>query len=227
MNNVIAIDGPSAAGKSTVARGVAQVMGYLYVDSGALYRIVTWQCLAHGIDTADPEAVARFAETLDVERVVEEGAVAYRIAGQAPGEAIRLPEINRHVSPVATVPAVRDRVTAWLREMRELGSLVVEGRDIGSVVFPDTPARFYLNASAAERARRRHSEEQEKGIRESRDEVLASLMNRDRIDSGRKAAPLKVADGAMVVDTTPLGIREVIETILDHLPASFVTAPAG
>ncbi len=226
MNEVIAIDGPSAAGKSTVARGVAQIMGYLYVDSGALYRIVTWQCLAQGVDTADAEAVARFAESLVVEQTVRNGAVEFAVNGVPPGEAIRMPEINQHVSPVATVPGVRDRVTAWLRGMRQLGPLVVEGRDIGSVVFPDTQASFYLDASATERARRRHSEEQDKGIQESREEVLASLMNRDRIDSGRKAAPLKVADGAMVVDTTPLSIREVIESILDHLPAEFRTIAA-
>lgn len=218
MNRVIAIDGPSGAGKSTVARALGRLLGFLYVDSGALYRIATWQALRQGVDTSDETALARFVSGLKVDFEQFDGSVAYRVAGDAPGDAIRSPEINRHVSPVSKVPEVRSRVTAWLRSMRSLGDLVVEGRDIGSVVFPDTPARFYLDADPAERARRRHLEELGKGLDQGKDAVLASLLNRDRIDSSRSTAPLRIADGAVVIDSTTLGIDAVIAAILDRLP---------
>jgi cytidylate kinase len=123
---------------------------------------------------------------------------------------------------VSKVPEVRKVVTDWLRSMRSIGDIVVEGRDIGSVVFPDSPARFYLNASAEARARRRHLEEVQKGI-STQDEaaVKASLLNRDKIDSSRKTAPLKVADGAVVIDSTDLTIDEVLAAILENLPAEY------
>ena len=157
-----------------------------------------------------------------VEFVPRDGKVAYLFEGKEPGEAIRTAEINANVSPVSKVPEVRKVVTDWLRSMRSIGDIVVEGRDIGSVVFPDSPARFYLNASAEARARRRHLEEVQKGI-STQDEaaVKASLLNRDKIDSSRKTAPLKVADGAIVIDSTDLTIDEVLAAILENLPAEY------
>ena len=223
MNRVVAIDGPSGAGKSTVARFIGKKLGFLHVDSGALYRIMTWQALEQGINTADEAALTAFAPKVNVEFAVRDGAVAYTVNGIAPGDRIRTPEINQHASPVAKVPAVRTRVTNWLRDMRKFGDLVVEGRDIGSVVFPESPARFYIDASPEERARRRHAEEQQKGIStQSADAVKASLLNRDRIDSTRKTAPLKIADGALVLDTTNLSIEEVVQTVVQHLPPDWL-----
>jgi len=222
MSKVIAIDGPSGAGKSSVSKRVGQQLGFLHVDSGALYRIMTWQCLLNGIDTANPEAVADFAQTVDVDCVPRDGAIAYFVKGQAPGDAIRTPEINRHASPVATVKAVRDRVTAWLRDMTRFGNLIVEGRDITTAVFPESPARFYLVASAEARAERRRKEEVEKGIaNQSAEEVKRSLLARDAIDSTRKHAPLRKADGALEIDSTALTLDEVVQTVLDALPADW------
>jgi cytidylate kinase len=222
MNRVIAIDGPSGSGKSTVARCLGLKLGFLHVDSGALYRIMTWQALLHRIDTASEAALTAFAPHVTVEFAVRDGAVIYRVLGEEPGDCLRTPEINQHASPVAKAPAVRSRVTSWLRDLRTLGDLVVEGRDIGSVVFPDTPARFYLDAAPEERARRRHQEERQKGIAvQSPEAVLTSLLNRDRIDSSRATAPLKIADGAMVLDTTTLSIEEVVQTVYHHLPADW------
>ena len=219
MNRVIAIDGPSGAGKSTIARCLGRKLGFLHVDSGALYRIMTWQALEHRIDTHSEAAMTAFAPTIPVEFAVRDGAVVYTVQGAEPGDRIRTAEINQHASPVAKVPAVRTRVTNWLRDLRRFGDLVVEGRDIGSVVFPDSPARFYIDADPAERARRRHLEEQQKGIAtQGADAVLASLLNRDRIDSSRAMAPLKVADGAIVLDTTKLSIEEVVQTVYASLP---------
>ena len=219
MSRVIAIDGPSGAGKSTVARCLGRKLGFLHVDSGALYRIMTWQALEHRIDTHSEAALTAFAPQVAVDFSVRDGAVVYSVRGVEPGDRIRSPEINQHASPVAKVPAIRTRVTNWLRDLRQFGDLVVEGRDIGSVVFPDSPARFYIDADPAERARRRHAEEQQKGIAtQGADAVLASLLNRDRIDSSRAVAPLKIADGAMVLDTTALSIEQVVQTVYNSLP---------
>lgn len=222
MSRVIAIDGPSGAGKSSVSRLVGRRLGFLHVDSGALYRIMTWQCLANGVDTSDPAAVAAFAATVAVECRPERGAIAYYVKGEAPGNRIRTPEINAHASAVATVREVRERITAILRGMSALGDLVVEGRDITTAVFPDSPARFYLTASAEARAARRRKEEVEKGIaNQSAEAVKASLLARDRIDSTRKCAPLRKADGAVEIDSSELTLDQVVEAVLAALPAEW------
>ena len=219
MNRVIAIDGPAGAGKSSVSRRVGTLLGFLHVDSGALYRVMTWQALLAGVDTDDEAALAAFAPTVNVDFSVRAGAVVYTVQGVEPGQAIRTPEINRHASPVAKAPAVRQRVTDWLRGLRSLGDLIVEGRDIGTVVFPETPARFYLDAPPEERARRRHLEEVQKGMAEqTQAAVMASIVNRDHIDSTRAVAPLRVAEGALVIDTTSMSFDEVVQTVLDRLP---------
>ena len=219
MGKVIAIDGPSGSGKSSTSKRVGAKLGFLHVDSGALYRIMTWQCLEQGVDTSNPEAVAAFASTVEIECRPENGAIAYYVKGEVPGDRIRTPEINAHASPVATVKAVRDRITAILRGMTQYGDLVVEGRDITTAVFPDSPARFYLTASAEARALRRQKEEVEKGIaNQSAEAVKASLLARDQIDSTRKYAPLKKADGALEIDSSNLTLDQVVETVLNALP---------
>jgi cytidylate kinase len=216
---VIAIDGPSGAGKSSVSRAVGKRLGFLHVDSGALYRIMTWQCLEKGVDTSDPAAVAACAQQVEIECRAEDGGIAYFVGGEAPGNRIRTPEINAHASPVATVKEVRDRITALLRDLTRFGDLIVEGRDITTAVFPDSPARFYLTASAEARARRRQKEEVEKGIaNQSAEAVKASLLARDAIDSTRKYAPLKKADGALEIDSSDLTLEQVVETVLAALP---------
>lgn len=222
MSKVIAIDGPSGAGKSSVSRIVARTLGFLHVDSGALYRIMTWRCLAAGVDTSDPSAVAAFARTVDIECRPEDGAIVYYVAGEQPGDRIRTPEINAHASQVATVKEVRERVTAILKGMTAQGDLVVEGRDITTAVFPDSPARFYLTASAEARARRRRKEEVDKGIAEqSEEQVKASLLARDAIDSTRKYAPLKKADGAIEIDSSDLTLEQVVDIVLEKVNEAF------
>ena len=227
MANVIAIDGPSGAGKSSVSKIVGSKLGYLHVDSGALYRIMTWQCLENGVDTSNPEAVAEFAAKVEIECRPERGAIAYYVKGEAPGNRIRTPEINAHASPVATVREVRSRITAILRGMTAHGNLVVEGRDITTAVFPDSPARFYLTASPEARALRRQKEEVEKGIaNQSAEDVKASLLARDKIDSTRKFAPLRKADGAVEIDSTFLTLDQVVESVMAALPPEWLRAGA-
>ena len=219
MIKVIAIDGPSGAGKSSVSRIVGERLGFLHVDSGALYRIMTWQCLVRGVDTDDPSAVAAEAGKIDIECRPEGGAIAYYVGGEAPGNRIRTPDINAHASKVATVKEVRDKVTALLRGMTAHGDLIIEGRDITTAVFPDSPARFYLTASAEARARRRQKEEVEKGIaNQSAESVKASLLARDAIDSTRKYAPLRKADGALEIDSSDMTLEQVVETVIAALP---------
>ena len=219
MARVIAIDGPSGAGKSSASRRVGAKLGFLHVDSGALYRIMTWRCLEEGVDTSNPEAVAACAGRTEIECRPEGAGIAYYVGGEAPGNRIRTPEINAHASPVATVKAVRDKITELLRGLVRFGDLVVEGRDITTAVFPGSPARFYLTASAEARAARRRKEEVEKGIAsQSTEAVKASLLARDRIDSTRKYAPLMKADGVREIDSTEMTLDEVVDAILAALP---------
>ena len=216
---VIAIDGPSGAGKSSVSRAVGERLGFLHVDSGALYRIVTWQCLEQGVDTSDPAAVAKLAAGLKIDFSAEAGHIVYTVGGIRPDKELREPRINAHASPVATVPEVRAKITAELRALTRFGNLIIEGRDITTAVFPDTPARFYLEADPAVRAQRRQLEEVQKGVaNQSVEEVKASLLARDKIDSSRACAPLRKADGVIAIDSTYLTLEQVIDTVIAALP---------
>ena len=225
MSKVIAIDGPSGAGKSSVSRIVGERLGFLHVDSGALYRIITWQCVENGIDTSNPADVAGFLGHVKIECVPEGGCVRFLVHGEDPGDRIRTPAVNAHASAVATVKAVRDSVTAILRSLPSFGDLVVEGRDITTAVFPDTPARFYLTASADVRASRRQKEEVEKGIAmQTAEAVRESLLARDRIDSSRKYAPLRKADGAVEIDSSDLTLGQVVDSVIASLPPKWRSA---
>ena len=227
MSRVIAVDGPSGAGKSSVSREVAKRLGFIHVDSGALYRIATLKCLSAGVDTKDQAAIAAFASSLPggfAGYRVEDGRVKWLVDGADPGEAIRTPEINANASLVAATPEVRASITALLRSLSSLGDIIVEGRDITTAVFPDTPARFYLTASAEVRAARRRKEQVEKGISsESAEAVKASLLARDKIDSTRKCAPLAKADGVLEIDSSDMSFEAVVEAVLSALPEGWAS----
>ncbi|MDA0321275.1 MAG: (d)CMP kinase [Verrucomicrobia bacterium] len=214
MSRVIAIDGPSASGKSTVARRVAAELGRLYVDSGALYRAVTWRAMEHGVEEGDIEGVIKSLHEMEVLFRVDAGAVCFTVDGRDPGLALRTETLNRRVSEVAATPAVRDQVVAWLRDMLPFGGLVMEGRDIGSVVFPDAEKKIFLDADPEERARRRHAEYEGRDEASTIGNVQSSLTLRDLKDTQRKMAPLVVAEGAEILDTTSRGIDAVVEAIL-------------
>jgi len=213
-NVVIAVDGPAASGKSTVSKGVASRLGYLYVDSGALYRVVTWFAAGRRVDVSDSDRLLGCMNEMGVDFFVRHGSVCFVVDGVEPGDELRTGQIDANVSPVAAIAGVRTKVGEWLRSMTDLGSLVVEGRDIGTVVFPDAQFKFYLDASADERARRRHSE---RGAAEGASlcKVSESLMRRDDIDSGRKVAPLRMAEGAIVIDSTAMSVDEVIAFVVE------------
>ncbi|MEI8140308.1 MAG: (d)CMP kinase [bacterium] len=217
LNKVIAIDGPSASGKSTVARKVGTRLGYQYVDSGALYRGLAWKAVESGCEPSDSVAVVAAMKRMAFDFFVENGAVRYRIDGYEPREEIRAEKVNETVSFVAAIPEIRAQVTQWLQGMIRFGNLVMEGRDIGTVVFPDAAAKFYLDASPEERARRRHAELNPERVSSNVGQVMVSLTTRDKRDSGRKTAPLKLAEDAQVVDTTGLSIDQVVEEIVQRL----------
>lgn len=212
--NVVAIDGPAASGKSTVARRVAGTLKRVYVDSGALYRGVTWMALRRGVQIDDPAAVVTMALSLSPDFQLKDGAVRFTLDGEDPGDGIRVQDVNDNVSRVAALPEVRELVTGWLRDMVRFGDLVMEGRDIGTAVFRDARWKFYLDASPSERARRRVAESPRREPVDA-DTVSRSLLRRDAVDSGRKAAPLRKADGAHVLDTTGMTIDDVVSAVLE------------
>lgn len=215
--DLVAIDGPAASGKSTVSRRVAAAMNSLYVDSGALYRAVTWRAMKHGVEEGDREGLLASLHEMQLEFFVRDGAVCFLVDGSDPGVEIRTESVNRRVSEVAATPQVRECVVDWLRGMDRFGNLVVEGRDIGSVVFPAAPHKFYLDADPEERARRRHREFVERNETSNVESVRDSQSRRDRLDSQRKTAPLVVADGAQIIDTTELDIDVVVAMVLERV----------
>jgi CMP/dCMP kinase len=214
-SSIVTIDGPAASGKSTVARRVASALGYIYVDSGALYRGITWKALQAGVDTSDRRKVVQLMERTAMDFAVEKGRVCMRIDGVDPGAELRTDAVNEYVSDVAANPEVRAEVVKRLRDMKRFGTIVMEGRDIGSVVFPHAGHKFYLDADPAERARRRHSElAGKRSLNVEVGRVLDSLRRRDARDSGRETAPLTVPPGAVAVDTTRMSIDEVVDFIV-------------
>lgn len=213
----VAIDGPSASGKSTVARLSARALGFHYVDSGSLYRGLTWKCLREGVNTEDPAAVIDLVKRTQLDFFVEEGAIRFTLDGEDPGAQIRSMPVQERVSDVAAVPEVRARIVQHLRETTKFGHVVMEGRDIGTVVFPDTPFKFYLDADPEERARRRHQELVQNASDTTVDNVLESLQRRDRKDSTRKTAPLQIALGAKVIDSTAMQAEDVVKIVVEQV----------
>lgn len=211
----IAIDGPSASGKSSVSKGIAAALGYIYVDSGALYRGVTWQALRKGIDPKNAAAVVQCMLDADWDFFVQGGAAVFSIDGDIPVQELREKAVRESVADVAVIPDVRKFVVENLQSLKHFGSLVMEGRDIGTAVFPESPYKFYLDADPKERAMRRYRELVATGEDEKAHEVMESLKKRDAIDATRKTDPLVVAPGAQVIDSTSMTLEDVIQTAID------------
>jgi len=205
---IIAIDGPSGAGKSSVSKEVAVRLGFSCLDTGAMYRSIAWQALHDGVPFSDEEALGRIARERDIEFVHEQGnpsPIGVKIDGV---------EVDRAVSPVSAVPAVREALVAQQQRIGSAGDYVVEGRDIGTVVFPGAELKVFLTASDEARARRRLIQNQERGVGSTVfEEVLADIVRRDELDSSRAASPLVAADDAVIVDSSDLTMDQVIERI--------------
>lgn len=214
---VVAVDGPSASGKSTISRMVAQRLGFNYVDSGAMYRAATWKAIEEGIDVRDTEQVVALVHRIKIEFQIVDREARMLIDGVCPGNAVREPRVVEKVSIVAAIPEVRQVLVAQQRSLTRFGSLVMEGRDIGSVVFPHTPHKFYIDASASERAKRRQKDFAAMQIATSTEGVAAALAQRDKLDSSRAVAPLQIALGATVVDNSVNTPEQTVQIILDRI----------
>jgi cytidylate kinase len=212
---VIAIDGPVGAGKSTVAKLVARKLGYLYVDTGAMYRAVALKALRLGMDINDPIVMAMLAEATDIQLQQQgDGSVRVFLDGEDVTEAIRTPEVSEASSIVSAHEGVRKVLAERQKAMAELGGVVMEGRDIQTVIAPDAEVKIFLTASLEERAKRRWLELQQKGISVSYEEVLQEVKERDERDKTRAIAPLRKAPDAVEIDTTGMTPEEVAEKIV-------------
>lgn len=211
---IVAIDGPAGTGKSSVSRGLARALGARYLDTGAMYRLVTLAVLRSGIDLNDADAVAELDVPLSVGYDPDEDRAF--LAGEDVTAQIRGDAVTRAVSAVSAVPAVRTRLVQLQRELAlGAGSVVVEGRDIGTVVLPDADVKIFLTASAETRARRRNDQNVAAGLEDNFDAVLADVLRRDHLDSTRVVSPLRAAEDALVVDTSEMTETEVVAHLLD------------
>ena len=211
----VAIDGPSGAGKSTLARAAASALGFLYVDTGAIYRTVGLSVRDRGADPGDEPAVADILPSLRVElRYDEAGRQRMLLNGRDVSEEIRLPEISRYASAVSALPVVRAYLMETQRELARRNNVIMDGRDIGTVVLPDAEVKVYLTASAQVRAERRCRELEERGTPQPFEEVLRDIEDRDYRDTHREAAPLRQAEDAVLLDTSALDFQQSLEALL-------------
>ncbi|MEA3485917.1 MAG: (d)CMP kinase [Candidatus Aerophobetes bacterium] len=220
---IIAIDGPAASGKSTAAYLVAKNLGYLYLDTGAMYRALTWKALRDKVDMGDEKALSQLAKESKISFThYPEGGVKIYLDGEEVTFLIRSPEVDKYVSIVSKIKEVRKSLVAQQRQMGRNGGIVAEGRDIGTVVFPGAEVKIYLTASFEERVRRRWEERKQKGLSLEKEKVKNELITRDRIDTHRQMSPLRKAKGAVVIDNTYLSIDETVRKILEVVKEKLV-----
>lgn len=210
----IAIDGPAGAGKSTVARLIAEKLGYIYIDTGAMYRALTWKALACGIDLEDDEKLYELACTTDIGFVKQAGQQKVFCDGVDISEAIRSPQINASVSVVAAQPRVRTVMVKKQQDLAQMTNVVMDGRDIGEQVLPQADFKFYVTASIEERTRRRLLELEIQGFAQNQTSVRRQIEERDRMDQERPTGALKILDDAILIDTSRLNIEEVLGRML-------------
>jgi cytidylate kinase len=217
MKPVITIDGPAGAGKSTVSKELAARLKFVYLDTGALYRALAYKALKSKIDVNDPDELERLCSTTDVILKNMNGAMTVFVDGEDVGDKIRTEEVGLAASTLSTFPAVREKLLHLQREAGARGGIVAEGRDMGSIVFPDAEIKIYLDADVGERIRRRHEELVQKNRPATLSDISRDMQARDHQDSQRKIAPLVASPGAIIIDSTSLDISQVVEKILEHI----------
>ncbi len=211
---IIAIDGPAGSGKSTTARLVAQKLGYTYIDTGAMYRALTLKVLESNVDPNDEDSIVKLAENTKIELVYENGNLKVILDEHDVSDKIRTPEVTSLVSIVSAHPKVRDIMVKKQRELGKNGGVVIDGRDIGTVVFPNADLKIFMTADVKERAKRRQKELRTQGFEIEIEKLIKEIEERDELDSNREVAPLKKADDAIEIDTTNLTIDEQVEIVL-------------
>jgi cytidylate kinase len=213
---IIAIDGPAGAGKSTVAKILAKRLGFLYIDTGAMYRALTLKILENNVPINDESEIIRLANGIKIDlRNNPDGPLTVILDGNDVSSAIREPRITQFVSDIAKIKEVRQILVKMQREFGQKGNCVLDGRDIGTVVFPQAQKKFFIDASAGERAKRRFKELKGLGQTVGEDAVAKDLANRDKIDSTRQASPLRQAPDAIYIDTTELSIEQVVDKMFN------------
>ncbi len=219
--SVIAIDGPAGSGKSALADRLAKRLGYVFFDTGVVYRTVTWICLQRGIDLTDEDAVTKTAETVKISvlRPTKDDGRQYTVMANDDDVTwqIFLPEVDANVSVVSAYPSVRRALLEQQQAIARQGDVILVGRDIGTVIAPDADLKIYLDASVEVRAERRYIQAKGRGVDASYEQILADLKRRDKIDSEREAAPLKKADDAVVINTDKMTIDEEVERVLEMI----------
>jgi len=214
---VIAIDGPAGSGKSTISKLIAKKLGLLYIDTGAMYRALTLKAMRSGLDLNNESSLMRLAGSTNIDLKEAEGSLNVFLDGEDVSVPIRTPELTNNVKYIARVPGVRKAMVGLQRAIGERNGAVLEGRDIGTVVFPDADYKFYLDASIVERARRRHKELVQSGQKVELESIKRDVAARDESDMKRPVGALKAADDAIVIDTTDLSIDEVVDKILSYI----------
>ena len=209
----VAIDGPASSGKSTISKLIAKENHFLYLDTGAMYRVVTLAVLRNNISLDDYEAIEKLVQTIEIGFSMQDGKQSVFMNGEDVTDEIRSVEVTRNVSAVSALKEVRTRLVHLQREIAENHSIIMDGRDIGTVVLPQAEIKIFLVASVEERARRRFIENQEKGIEMSYEELVEDIRRRDHIDSTRKESPLRKAEDAIEVDTTKMTIEDVVKVV--------------
>lgn len=216
MSFVVAIDGPAGTGKGTITKLVSEELGLINIDTGAMYRCVTLDALRKEIKETDIEKLEEILEKIDIQLKREDGNLKVFLNGEDVTERIRETDINNNVAKYAAVKCIRDKVTPIQRKMGESNNIIMEGRDIGTTVFPNADVKIYLDASIEERAKRRYKQNIEKGITdETYEQVLESIRTRHILETTREISPLRKAEDAILVDTTKLTIEQVKEKVLD------------
>jgi cytidylate kinase len=212
---IIAIDGPSGAGKSTLGRMIARELNMLYIDTGAMYRAVAFAVIESGVSTADKEAVARVAESAEINLAGDPDSLRVTLNGLDISDEIRTEQVSHTASVISVIGEVRRALVGRQREMGRRGSVVLDGRDIGTVVFPEADIKFFLTAAPEERATRRYEEDRLKKQDVTFEETLADINTRDQRDSTRADSPLAIAEDAVVIDSTELSIEDVFERMME------------
>ncbi|GAA3609696.1 MAG: (d)CMP kinase [Gibbsiella quercinecans] len=213
---VITVDGPSGAGKGTLCKALAESLGWRLLDSGAIYRVLALAALHHQVDIASEEALVPLAAHLDVRFIAQDGRLQVILEGEDVSNEIRTETVGNTASQAAAFPRVREALLRRQRAFREAPGLIADGRDMGTVVFPDAPVKIFLDASAEERAQRRMLQLQEKGFNVNFERLLAEIKERDTRDRNRPVAPLVPAPEALILDSTSMSIDEVIQRALAH-----------
>ena len=222
MGFIVAIDGPAGSGKGTITKLIAEKRNLVSIDTGAMYRCVALDCLNNEIESTNLDGIEKVLEKIQIELKKINGEQKVFLNGKDVSREIREPKVDDVVAKYAAIKQIRDKVTPMQRKMGETQNIIMEGRDIGTVVFPNADVKIFLDCSVEERANRRYKQNIEKGIKTTYEEVLESIMERNRLETEREIAPFVKAEDAIVVDSTHLSIEEVVEEILKIIDKKYV-----